>query len=130
MSDEEFQRIEVITGVARRRRWSAEQKLRIVEESFTTGESVSVVARRHGVAPNLLFRWRRLMSEGGAAAVSADDGVTSNAEVRRLEDRIRELERQLGRKTLEAEILREAIEKSRAKKPILLSPSRKSGDSR
>lgn len=130
MSDEEFQRIEVITGVARRRRWSAEQKLRIVEESFTTGESVSVVARRHGVAPNLLFRWRRLMSEGGAAAVSADDGVTSNAEVRRLEERIRELERQLGRKTLEAEILREAIEKSRAKKPILLSQQRKTGDSR
>ncbi len=129
MSDEEIHRIEVMTGMARRRRWSAEQKLRIVKESFTTGESVSVVARRHGVAPSLLFRWRRLMSEGGAATVSADDGVTSNSEVRKLEEPIRELERQLGRKTREAEILREAIEKSR-EKIILLSPSRKMGDSR
>ncbi len=91
MSDDEFQRIEVLTGVARRRRWSAEQKLRIVEESLRSSESVSMVARRHGVAPNLLFRWRRLASEGGAAAVTADDGVTSNVEVRRLEERIREL---------------------------------------
>src|SRR5215216_5977987 len=116
MSDDEFQRIEVITGVARRRRWTAEQKLKMVEQSFRSGETVSVVARRHGIAPNLLFRWRRLASEGGAAAVTADDGVTSNAEVRRLEERIRELERQLGRKTLEVEILKEAIAKSRAKK--------------
>lgn len=130
MSENEFQRIEVITGVGRRRRWSAEQKLRIVEESFQSGDSVSVVARRYGVAPNLLFRWRRLMSEGGAAAVSADDGVTSNAEVRKLEERIRELERQLGRKTLEVEILKEAVAKSGAKKPILLSPSRGPGGSR
>lgn len=124
MSDDEFQRIEVITGVARRRRWSAEQKLRIVEESFHSGDSVSVVARRHGVAPNLLFRWRKLASEGGAVAVSADDGVTGNADVRRLEERVRELERQLGRKTLEVEILKEAVAKSRVKKPILHIGSR------
>ena len=130
MSDDEFQRIEVITGVARRRRWSAERKLRIVEESLQSSDSVSVVARRHGVAPNLLFRWRRLASEGGAAAVTADDGVTSNAEVRRLEERIRELERQLGRKTLEVEILKEAIARSRAKKPSLLAASRTAGDFR
>ena len=70
MSDDEFQRIEVITGGARRRRWSGEQKLRMVEESFQSGETISVVARRHGVAPNLLFRWRRLASKAGAAAVT------------------------------------------------------------
>ncbi len=128
MSDDEFQRIEVITGVARRRRWTAEQKLRIVEESFQSGETVSVVARRHGVAPNLLFRWRRLASEGGAAAVTADDGVTGNAELRRLEERVRELERQLGRKTLEVEILKEAVAKARAKKPTLRIASRPAGD--
>jgi transposase len=65
VSDDGFQRIEVITGMVRRRRWSAEQKLRIVEESLRSSDSVSVVARRHGVAPGLLFRWRRLASEGG-----------------------------------------------------------------
>jgi transposase-like protein len=66
MSDE-YRRIEVITGTARRRRWSVEEKLRILGESCEPGESVSVVARRNGVAPNLLYRWRRLMHQGGRA---------------------------------------------------------------
>ena len=81
------------------------------------------MARRHGVAPNLLYRWRRLMTEGGAVAVQADDAVTGNAELRRLEERMRDLERQLGRKTLEVEILKEALARSRAKKPTLLATS-------
>lgn len=101
-----------------------------MEETLTGGDSVSAVARRHGVAPNLLYRWRRLMTEGGAVAVRADDGVTGNGEVRRLEERVRELERQLGRKTLEAEILKEALAKSRAKKPTLLARSRLTDGSR
>ena len=50
----EYRRIEVITGDVLRRRWTTEQKLRIVEESFEPGETVSSAARRHGVAPNLL----------------------------------------------------------------------------
>ena len=66
MSDD-YQRIEVITGTARRRRWTGKQKLRIIEETYESGESVSAVARRHGVAANLVFRWRRLMNEGGSA---------------------------------------------------------------
>ena len=122
MSDD-YQRVEIITGTERRRRWSAEEKLRIVEQTLTGVESVSAVARRHGVAPNLVSRWRRLMTEGGAVAVRADDAVTGNGEVRRLEERVRELERQLGRKTLEVEILKEALHKTRAKKPTLLARS-------
>jgi len=122
MSDD-YQRIEIITGTERRRRWTAGEKLRIVEETLEAGERVSAVARRHGVAPNLLYRWRRLMTEGRAVAVQADDGVTGNGEVR-------EVERQLGRKTLEVEILKEAIAKSRAKKPTLLARSRPTDGSR
>lgn len=122
MSDE-YQRIEVITGSARRRRWTTEEKLQIVEETLRSGDSISAIARRHGVAANLLYRWRRLMTEGGAVAVQADDNVTGNGDVRRLEERVRELERQLGRKTLEVEILKEALAKSRAKKPSLLATS-------
>ena len=64
MSDE-YRRVEVIPGTARCRHWPAAEKLRVVEESLAPGASVSEVARRNGVAPNLLFRWRRLMSEGG-----------------------------------------------------------------
>lgn len=115
--------IEIITDGGRRRRWTAAEKLRIVEETLDERASISIVARRNGVAPNLLYRWRRLMLEGGSVAVTEDDDVTSNKIVRQMEDRIRELERQLGRKTLEAEILREALDKSRSKKPTLLARS-------
>ena len=115
--------VEIITDGGRRRRWSATEKLRIVEETLDERASISVVARRNGVAPNLLYRWRRLMLEGGAVAVSNDDEVTSNRAVRQLEERIRELERHLGRKTLEVEILKEALDKARPKKPTWLAPS-------
>jgi transposase len=122
--------IEIITDGGRRRRWSAAEKLRIVEETLEEGASISVVARRNGVAPNLLYRWRRLMLEGGAVAVSEDDDVTSNRAVRQLEERIRELERQLGRKTLEVEILKEALDKTRPKKRMWLAQSQPKGGSR
>lgn len=115
--------IEIITDSGRRRRWTAAEKLRIVEKTLDERASISVVARRNGVAPNLLYRWRRLMLEGGSVAVAEDDDVTSNKVVRQLEERIRELERQLGRKTLEAEILREALDKSQSKKPTWLARS-------
>ncbi len=122
--------IEIITDGGHRRRWSAAEKLRIVEETLYNGESISAVARRNCVAPNLLYRWRKLMLEGGSIAVTGDDSVTSNRTVREMDIRIRELERQLGRKTLEVEILKEALEKSRSKKPILLAQSLKKGGSR
>ena len=115
--------VEIITDGGRRRRWSAAEKLRIVEEALDERASISVVVRRNGVAPNLLYRWRRLMLEGGAVAVSNDDEVTSNKLVRQMEERIRGLERQLGRKTLEVEILKEALDKARPKKPTWLAPS-------
>jgi transposase len=123
MSDE-YQRIEVVTGAARRRHWTTEQKLCIIEESFGPGETVSSVARRRGVAPNLLYRWRRLMNEGGVAAVGSDEPVVGSSEVRRLEERVRDLERLLGRKTMEVEILKEALAKSESKKPNLQLLSR------
>ncbi len=116
--------IEIITDGGRRRRWSAAEKGWIVEETLYYGVSISAVARRNGVAPNLLYRWRRLMLDGGSVAVAGDDDVTSNRTARQMEERIRELERQLGRKTLEAEILREALEKAHSRKRTLhaLSP--------
>jgi transposase-like protein len=120
---------ETINDGGRRRRWPSSEKLRIVEETLDEAASISIVARRNGVAPNLLYRWRRLVLEGGAVAVSADDDVTSNRAVRQMEDRIRELERHLGRKTLEVEILKEALDKSRSKKLTWHAQSQRPGDS-
>jgi len=120
---ETFSKVEVITGVARRRRFTAEQKLLVVNETLQPGMSISYVARRHGLSPSLVFRWRRLMSEGGKEAVRVDEDVVAASEVRRLEERVRELERLLGRKTMEVEILKEALDLARVKKPTLLSRS-------
>jgi transposase len=53
-----YRRIEVITGQSRRRRWTAEEKARIVAESFETDANISEVARRNGVARGLLTAWR------------------------------------------------------------------------
>ena len=73
MSDTEFtstsepvRRLEIFTGAGRRRSWRAEQKARIVSESLAGGESVCVMARRHGLTPQQLFTWRR-QARGGSA---------------------------------------------------------------
>ncbi len=52
-------RLEVITGVGGRRRWSADEKTRILEEAMAPGAVVSEVARRNGMSPQHLFTWRR-----------------------------------------------------------------------
>ena len=57
-------RVEVLEGAERRRRWSFEDKVRIVEASYEAGVSVCSVARRHGIAQGLLFTWRRQAREG------------------------------------------------------------------
>ncbi len=117
-------RVEVITSVQRRRRWTVAEKVRLVEEAMQPGFSVSYVARRAGIAPSQLFAWKRRMLEGGTAAVQADDDVVAAARVRELEKRVRDLERMLGRKTMEAEILREALELAAPKKAPLRLASR------
>src|ERR1700748_2745625 len=103
-------RIEVITSVQRRRRWTASEKVRMVEETFAPGMTVSLVARQHGVAPNQLFTWRRLVTQGSLTAAGSGEEVVPASDYRALQSQIRELHRLLGKKTLEAEILKEALE--------------------
>ena len=52
-------RVEVLSGVERRRRWSHDDKMRIVEETLVPGAKVTEVARRNGVAASVVFTWRR-----------------------------------------------------------------------
>nr|WP_249808634.1 transposase [Bradyrhizobium sp. 166] len=56
---EPVRRLEVFTGAGRRRKWSDEDKVRIVAEIVASGDSVCSVARRHGLSPQQLFGWRR-----------------------------------------------------------------------
>ena len=108
-------RVEIISGTHRRRRFTAEEKVRLVEQTLQPGMTVSAVARLHGVSPSLLFQWRHRMSEGGHEAVRADEEVVPMTRVRELENKVRELERLLGRKTMETEILRDSLEAARQK---------------
>lgn len=62
----EYQRIEVITGTPRRRRYTAEQKAAAVMESMAPDASIADVARRHGICRSLLFRWRQLAQASAA----------------------------------------------------------------
>jgi transposase len=52
-------RVEVLGGVERRRRWSHDDKMRIVEETLAPGAKVTEVARRNGIAASVVFTWRR-----------------------------------------------------------------------
>ena len=62
-----FRRVEVISGVARRRRWSTEEKSRIVAESYAPGASATAVALRHGLHRNQIFGWRRRFRDRAAS---------------------------------------------------------------
>lgn len=65
-------RVEVMAPVERRRRWTAEEKQQLVAESAKPGQTVSQVARAHGIVPAQLFTWRRQML--AAAIGSSGDG--------------------------------------------------------
>jgi transposase len=82
-------RVEIITSVQRRRRWAAAEKVRMVEETFEPGMTVSLVARRHGVAPNQLFTWRRLVVEGALTAAGSGEQVVPASDYRALQSQVR-----------------------------------------
>jgi transposase len=63
-------RVEVLDGVERRRRWSREDKARIIEETLAPGAKVSEVARRHGISASLVFTWRRQSRANHVPAVA------------------------------------------------------------
>ena len=114
--------IEVLTQPEQRRRRSVDEKLAIVRETFERGASVSGVARRHQVNANQVFAWRKLYQDGSLSAVSAGEQVVPASDLVEAMKQIRELQRLLGKKTMEVEILREAMEYNRAKKLIARSP--------
>ena len=63
-----FRRFEVITGVGRRRRWSLEDKARIVAESLDPATTASAVARRYGLHASQLFVWRQQLQRRASSA--------------------------------------------------------------
>jgi len=115
-------RVEVVTSVQRRRRWTPEQKLEIVKQTNEPGSSVSMVARQFGISAAQLFQWRKAYLQGSLMAVGANENVVPASELQEAMRRIKQLEGALGRKTLENEILKEAVDFAKAKKWIARSP--------
>ena len=62
----------VLTGPERRRRWSAAEKMRMIEESLAPGSTVAEVARRHDIHANLLHLWRR-QARAGDLSIAAEN---------------------------------------------------------
>lgn len=117
------QTIDVVTvSEQRRRRWSASEKAALVRQTYEPGMSVSLVARQHDVAASQLFNWRKLDREGALTAVGAGESVVPASELATARAQIAQLQRLLGKKTMENEILKEAVELARERKWIARSP--------
>ncbi|TNK01312.1 IS3 family transposase [Escherichia coli] len=100
-----------------KRRWrTTQEKIAIVQQSFEPGMTVSLVARQHGVAASQLFLWRKQYQEGSLTAVAAGEQVVPASELAAAMKQIKELQRLLGKKTMENELLKEAVEYGRGKK--------------
>ncbi|HAM0347860.1 TPA: IS3 family transposase, partial [Escherichia coli] len=99
-----------------RRRRTTQEKIAIVQQSFEPGMTVSLVARQHGVAASQLFLWRKQYQEGSLTAVAAGEQVVPASELAAAMKQIKELQRLLGKKTMENELLKEAVEYGRGKK--------------
>jgi len=81
-----------------------DQIARVARQELTLAE----LARELSVSPSVVRRWLRLSTNGAAAAVRADEEVVPVSELRAAHQRIRELERALGKKAMEIEILQAA----------------------
>ena len=100
MSSATPSRVEVVTSVQRRRRWTPEQKLEIVKQTNEPGNSVSMVARQFGITAAQLFQWRKAYLQGSLMAVGSNENVVPASELQEAMRRIKQLEGALGRKTL------------------------------
>ncbi|MBV4922330.1 IS3 family transposase [Escherichia coli] len=105
-----------VLGPEKRRRCTTQEKIAIVQQSFEPGMTVSLVARQHGVAASQLFLWRKQYQEGSLTAVAAGEQVVPASELAAAMKQIKELQRLLGKKTMENELLKEAVEYGRGKK--------------
>ena len=120
--------VEIISSTKKRKRWTPFEKQQIVNQTYHPGVTVSFIARKHGIPPSQLFTWRKAIESGGLTAVEKEEKVVPLSQVKDLERQVKRLERALGRKTMENEILREAVEIGRGKKLISRQPLLGLGD--
>lgn len=124
----EHEVMDVLTGPKRRRRWLPDENLAMMRKSNESGKTFSMVARRDVVSSNQLFHGRQMHQDGRPSAVSGGEEVVPASELSYGLKQIRELQRMLGKMTMENEILREPVEVATPRKwmrarPHCLGPS-------
>jgi transposase len=96
------------------RRFTLSEKIAIVRESLAPGVSASHVARRHSIAVNVLYYWRKAYKDVvDTDLTKVEGGAASEKEIADLKLQVRNLERLLGQRTLEIALLRERLGKAR-----------------
>lgn len=111
-----FEMTGILLGQEARRRKTPQEKIAIIQQSMAPEMSVSHVARLHGIRPSLLFKWKKPYQEGRLAAVAAGEEVVPASVLSPALKQIREIQRLLGKKTMENEILKEAVEYGQSRK--------------
>lgn len=112
----------------KKRQFTSAQKRTFLDKAARTGNTISEMARRYGLAPSMMFQWRRAMDDASDKGLKANERVVPQSEVHKLQPRIRELERALGKKTLQVDILEETVESACGKKLISRGNSCDGGD--
>jgi transposase len=93
-----------------RRVFSAEFKRTQIQRVLTGEKTLAELSRELDISPSVIRNWTRHYEAGATAAVAANEDVVPVSQLREAYARIRELERALGRKTMEVEILQAAQE--------------------
>ena len=112
--------VEVLSGPERH--LTPQEKIAIIQQTIEPGMTVSHVARLHGINANQIFKWCRQYEDGSLTAVASDEEVVPASELAAVNKQICELQRLLGKKTMEAEILKEAVDFGQAKNWIAHAP--------
>ncbi|EII3576413.1 transposase, partial [Escherichia coli] len=100
----------VLLGKEVRKRKTPQEKIAIIQQTMEPGMTVSHVAHLHGIQPSLLFKWKKQYQEGSLTAMAAGEDVVPASELTAAIKQINQLQRLLGKKTMEVEILKEAVE--------------------
>jgi transposase-like protein len=95
----------VQTGWGRRRRWTVEQKLTVLQE-WQTGIRLEEICRKYAMNAAQMYRWKRSLDQG----LKESGELVPKSHVRGLQKRVEELERALGRKALETDVFKKAFE--------------------
>jgi len=108
--------METKTARNAKRLFSVEQKKKIVEEMATS--SAAEISRKYGIGVGLLYRWRQTMADGQDTALRSGEELVPLSVLKKAQEEIKRLQRALGKKTMDCEILQDAVDIATKKKWI------------